>query len=486
MLTPYFEIRQSDSELILLIHAPYANIKETEIYAEGNDFRFYSSPYYLRLHFPGFVKDIDEPCARYLTDEKQFEVKLHKQNAGEHFPDLDLIGGLLAPKKKVKNIKPDIQVLSSIDNDDEKRGDGDIVNQVEEESTSEDENEWLIDQQVVEPSLQGCSLNCPRYGFGNQTSNAFARLGEEFYEIVNLRDIDVTAESRRDELMHDDEEKLFSDDHYLSDLMEPEGIQPFIEYCPPWRESDAKMKLSKTDLETLKNFGNKEYLLTKDDEISAFLSLFDVIFACVYDFRTTMGESSVESAWTINKLSATLSWLKIFKSPEDVVKCCLRRSLIYPLYRHWNLANIVLQDTVIIFNAGKRHVLWLLLRIYSLFGESEPRYMLNELYIKDYCIWLQNVSDKKLRKFASIVEQVMNFPDTPDKSIQTYFHNPLASSPMSTRKYFHHKSEDFNVLIFFRESESDTSDSEEDSSSEDSSSSDSDNAVENCTEAKSR
>lgn len=48
MLTPRFEITQTDTEVAIIIHAPYANIKDTEVYVDGTDFRFYSTPYYLR------------------------------------------------------------------------------------------------------------------------------------------------------------------------------------------------------------------------------------------------------------------------------------------------------------------------------------------------------------------------------------------------------------------------------------------------------
>ena len=48
MLTPRFELSQTDSQVTVIVHAPYANIKDTEVYVEGTDFRFYSTPYYLR------------------------------------------------------------------------------------------------------------------------------------------------------------------------------------------------------------------------------------------------------------------------------------------------------------------------------------------------------------------------------------------------------------------------------------------------------
>ena len=48
MLTPRFKLIQSDEEVFITVYAPYANIRDTEIHVEGNDFRFFSNPYYLR------------------------------------------------------------------------------------------------------------------------------------------------------------------------------------------------------------------------------------------------------------------------------------------------------------------------------------------------------------------------------------------------------------------------------------------------------
>jgi hypothetical protein len=48
MLTPKFELTQTEMKVCITVFAPYTNISETEIYIEKNDFRFFSPPYYLR------------------------------------------------------------------------------------------------------------------------------------------------------------------------------------------------------------------------------------------------------------------------------------------------------------------------------------------------------------------------------------------------------------------------------------------------------
>ena len=121
----------------------------------------------------------------------------------------------------------------------------------------------------------------------------------------------------------------------------------------------------------------------------------------------------MESAWTICKLSSTLSWLEVFRGGvHEVVFCSLRRCLCYPLYRHWQLAMAVLQDLRNLFRlgeegrecglgcegcckrgvvvVGRRKLLQCLLAIRKILNNSEPHYILNNLYITDYAIWLQS------------------------------------------------------------------------------------------------
>lgn len=71
------------------------------------------------------------------------------------------------------------------------------------------------------------------------------------------------------------------------------------------------VKLSQEEKECLKKLGNKEFLISKEDKAGVWLSLVDIVYAFAYNHRTTLGENHVESAWTINKLSATLSWFSV-------------------------------------------------------------------------------------------------------------------------------------------------------------------------------
>ena len=90
----------------------------------------------------------------------------------------------------------------------------------------------------------------------------------------------------------------------------------------------------------------------------------------------------------------------------DVVQCFLRRSLCYPLHRNFKLSKLVIEDTQKMLRVGKILVLKQLLKIVRLFNKSEPRYLLNQLYVQDYCVWIQKASDETLSSLASALGEV--------------------------------------------------------------------------------
>ena len=74
---------------------------------------------------------------------------------------------------------------------------------------------------------------------------------------------------------------------------------------------------------------------------------------------------------------------------EDVLIAAFRRSLCIPLYRNWKLAEQVLKDVLTVLKLGKKVILKCLLQTRKYFIDGENRYILNDLYINDYCVWVQ-------------------------------------------------------------------------------------------------
>lgn len=95
----------------------------------------------------------------------------------------------------------------------------------------------------------------------------------------------------------------------------------------------------------------------------ALFSLVDVLCAYCYDVRITQHDPSPESAWTISILSPTLSWLAPCNSLQRGLVHFVRRVLIYPYLRRYDLARLCIKDCVVILKLGKRRILKCLLEV---------------------------------------------------------------------------------------------------------------------------
>ncbi|MPC36998.1 Protein SHQ1 [Portunus trituberculatus] len=95
-----------------------------------------------------------------------------------------------------------------------------------------------------------------------------------------------------------------------------------------------------------------------------------------------------------------------FTSLKDVAVSSIRRSLTFPLVRNWLLAQQVLKDTAHLLSLGRKKVLKCLFEIRRIFSASPPRYILNQLYINDYCVWLQKVKENKFISLGDSLRKV--------------------------------------------------------------------------------
>ncbi|XP_042912414.1 protein SHQ1 homolog [Parasteatoda tepidariorum] len=404
MLTPAFELSQTDKFLVVSIQVPFAKVSDVQVEFEDHDFMFYSKPYFLRLNLPGRVTYTEEPSIKYDFDKRIFIINVPKVQAGEVFENLDLITKLLAPKKGKTNPSPLIEVIEGC-----------------EDIESDEEFDWSIEQVPSSDDFGTLNIIGQQCGFGNSYSFSVFNLKEEAVEIFDVEDPqNKTPKMKREERLKMEAEK-FDEDHYIADLYEDDIVQQVLKYQPDWellyeemfsdssQNVDDKIVFTTEEKEKLMKLPNKEYLLNKMERMKAFYSLIDILFAYAYNKRTTEGENTVESAWSINKLSATLSWLETYESIVDVARTCIRRSLCYPLCRHFELSVTVLEDVRKILLLGRKYVIKCLLEIHQLFNLSEPRYILNDLFITDFCIWMQSkkCSTRKLEPLANNLGKVL-------------------------------------------------------------------------------
>ncbi|KAM4650969.1 protein SHQ1 homolog [Discoglossus pictus] len=389
MITPEFKLTQEDDFLTITIKVPYAKCSETDLYIDGDDFKFYCKPYFLRLTLPGRIVEDGRQKASYDADKGSFTIRVPKETPGQSFEGLNLLTSLLAPKGK-RSAKPLIDEIGSSNG---QQGDAE-----------DDDFDWQIEQTPYEePTADVLHLQYT-YGFGNLRTGVFKRLQEELNDIIDLRDPDITPASERTRRRLAAEQDKFDPDHYLADLFEDDAVQHLLSYKPWWEGAlvattstlsvdsrEKKVTFNEREKEQMRKFTNKSHLLDKKMQHLAYLGLIDILLAYCYEVRVTEGERNVESAWNIKKLSATLCWFENYKTIKDVLVSFGRRVLCYPLYRHFALVSKAIQDMISVLKMGKAGALKCLLDIHSIFQENDPAYVLNELYITDYCIWIQKV-----------------------------------------------------------------------------------------------
>ncbi|OLL23085.1 Protein shq1 [Neolecta irregularis DAH-3] len=376
MITPRFDLRQDEEFLYIDIKALNIKVQDVEIHAEGDLFLFSLSPYYLRLTLPGRVIEDERSHASCDISLGLIIVKLAKETKGEHFADLDLTSRLLVRKETPQQTQP----------------------------------------QKSKPLIENLQLSA-RYGFNYQYSGLFTQnvlSGNEINEIDSVEQ--STIESRSLE-RKEKEDKKFDQEYYLADFVSSDDIKEYIKCkSKPWlelrawqkdhkfQEDDNKEELPRIEFtekekDELMKLPRKEYLI--DNLKGTYLCLIPLIFGYCYDSRTTHGEPTSESTWTIGKLSPTISCLdSYFSTLADVIYACTRRALAYPLYRHWELIEKVWQDVYCSFRLGKRTLLRILLVIRERFAWHDTCYIYNRAIIDDYCVWIQSSSENVIRSLA--------------------------------------------------------------------------------------
>lgn len=403
MITPSFKLDQNDEFLLINIKAPFAKLNDLDVFIDETDFRFYCKPYFLRLNLPASILENDEEI-NYDFDERKFKLRYRKKNAGEVFEGLDLLTKLLtpncAPQKLANNLIEEIgEDQNEISVDHQNGSDSD---------DEEEEVQWYIHQNVNKDEDGIEVLNSSlKYGFANTKSNIFSKLNNEYEMIIDLPDPDNNTQNRS-QLRITDEHSKFNDDHYLADYFDnSEMIDSLIlEYEPDYQQSEAIIEYTEAETETLKNLPKKKHLLDKCEKLHAYTGLIDILFAYLYNERINCGEENIETAWTISKVSSSLSWLDTFDSLDQVLIASFRRSLCIPLYRNWKLSEKVLADLIFVLKKGHKLILKCLLGVRAAFMDGENRYILNDLYINDYCIWIQYASQTKLSALITSLEKI--------------------------------------------------------------------------------
>lgn len=66
----------------------------------------------------------------------------------------------------------------------------------------------------------------------------------------------------------------------------------------------------------------------------------------------------------------------------------------------------MLKDVIQILSIGRKLILKCLLQIRATFNKGDCRYLLNDLYITDYCVWIQYSKEKRLKEISDILKNI--------------------------------------------------------------------------------
>lgn len=246
------------------------------------------------------------------------------------------------------------------------------------------------------------SVQAVCYGFNNQYRGVFSPFGEESAFIVDLPQPDEKLASERRRLREAYEQATFDVERYMLDYVYGKDDSIYLsamKFKPWWiklltEKSQIQQNctpsedvwfggFTESENKILRGLPNKEFLMEPGSEEwkRSLAGLLTIVYAYCYDIRTTEGEHCVESAWNLSKLSPVLSWLDMPTSEDDAIRVCIRRALIFPYMRRFDLALRVAEDTVSIVRLGRRAILRCLLETKQLLEKEEHMYLLNTVYV---------------------------------------------------------------------------------------------------------
>jgi protein SHQ1 len=141
-------------------------------------------------------------------------------------------------------------------------------------------------------------------------------------------------------------------------------------------------------------------LATERQTRQLYLTLATLLFSFAYESRTNQLDPTPESAWTLCNLAPAFSALdppnpsgttQAF-SKEELSQALIpsyRRSLAFPLYRSWALAEKCQIDAAQLLATGKRTVMRCLLDMKRILDHHEVYYVYSKIWVDDFCVWVQ-------------------------------------------------------------------------------------------------
>uniref|UniRef100_A0A5S6QKU1 Protein SHQ1 homolog n=1 Tax=Trichuris muris TaxID=70415 RepID=A0A5S6QKU1_TRIMR len=385
MYTPVFCVDQDEDCLIVCVKAPYARPSEVDVFFSRTEFLFYCPPYFLRLFLPREVVECYGECTSFDPENNVFTIRAPKRNVGEHFPDLNMLTRLLVPEGSPAVDTCNVKMPGEAPNPESR------VIQLEQ----------LYFKQKMPVDFAEAAIEY-RYGFASSRHHVFLHFQEASDQLIDIDNPDKYTITRRRLILRGKEDDKFCEDAYLADLHN-EDVGDLLTLRQPWRVRITGEgcfmggQFNVDEIERLKSLPKKNVTLIPEAERCALFSLLDILYGFAYDCRINCGDDCVESGWNIRKLSSTLSGLVTWNDVRSPIVASVRRSLCYPLIRNFEFSTRVILDVAEMLLAGKVQLIKCLLCIHRIFANTgDFVYLFNDLYITDYCVWLQGLREDVL------------------------------------------------------------------------------------------
>ena len=425
MITPLFRLSQDNEFITLTAKLKYVKFSDFDYFIDNNTFRFSLKPYFLKITL-SHPLSADSPKNQftYNIEEQILICKIQKAEIGAHFENLDLISTLFDnPTTPSTPIANKIEEVSTNSNNS-------TLCKINVQNANE-LNEYLFNI-YSQPEISNLTLLDSKenffYGFNNQFSDVFDKRAEDAVEICDLNPKKVPLKFRYLAML-EKENNDFNKERYVYDLYLDGDNEDFADdnfknilslsnekFIDSIKRKENEMPYTEKEMQILTSINKTKISFIESNTFSPFkfyLQIVDILFAYLYDCLMTEYEHSSESGWTINKLSSVLSCFvdydKNFYSQskeisfsilDELIKHTLiaayRRVLTYPLYRNVKLCEKIKKEICDVLSLGRFSIVKCFLQIRMIFERSEPRYLLNVLYIDPFLKWIQFDSEDKI------------------------------------------------------------------------------------------
>lgn len=443
MITPLFSVTQDDDFIYIDVKVTHLRFsaQNIEMSVDDNLFIFSLNPYYIRIRLPYPLLDDERSHARYDSPTECVKIKIPKLTPGQHFPDLDLTTKLLARSTVEEDIKKSVKkpLIEEIDVTNASIA-TDSVDQVMDEG---EKFNWEISQTAkTEELVDGdVTLSNIKYGFNNQYEQIVLLSMSNGNDINELGDPETTPVNDRIIERLIKENIKFDPEFYASDyIMEKypmEGddkqYKTMIEWKNPvrkkflsWykaqqalpeseRQQIMKVEFSKEEQKKMIDLPRKSYIIGDSYKPQLLMLILSLLFSYHFDLRENDGDHTIESAWTIGKLTPQFSCLDsqiVIDNQDNLIKSTIitgiRRALSFPYHRNYNVCIKAWDDVYYNLRGGKRLILKSLLKLKELFRFHDVYYIYDKIWLEDLCTWIisDNLSEGTIRNLAHDMNKV--------------------------------------------------------------------------------